>query len=66
MTPARPPYFGHIHRLNAMGGSDSVRCSTPECRRVNAHAERFVRTVRVEVTDRMLVTGERRLHRTAT
>jgi putative transposase len=38
-----------------------IRKSAPQCPKMNAHAERWVGTVRAECTDRMLITGERHL-----
>jgi transposase InsO family protein len=44
------------------GAGIDVVAIPPRSPRANANAERWVRTARAEVTDRMLITGPRHLH----
>lgn len=46
-------------------GIDAVKIP-PRCPRANAYAERFVLTVRTELTDRMLIFGQRHLRQVLT
>jgi transposase InsO family protein len=39
-----------------------IKKSAPQCPKMNAYAERWIRTVRAECTDRMLIVGQRHLH----
>jgi putative transposase len=40
-----------------------VLLAAPRCPRMNAYAERVVRTIRAECTDQMLIIGQRHLQR---
>ncbi len=53
-------FTGSFDAALASAGIQAVKIP-PRSPRANAHAERFVLTVRTEITDRMLIFGERHL-----
>jgi putative transposase len=53
-------YTTSFDAVLAHAGIEAVKIP-PRCPRANAYAERFVLTVRTEVTDRMLILGEQHL-----
>ncbi len=54
-------YTSAFDAVLASAGIQAVKIP-PRSPRANAYAERFVRTIRAEVTDRVLILGERHLH----
>ena len=54
------PFTASFDRVLADAGIEAVK-SPPRSPRANAYAERFVLTARTEVTDRMLIFGQRHL-----
>ena len=55
-------YAAAFDAVLASTGIETV-LTAPQCPRMNAHAERFVLSIRTSVTDRMLIVGEHHLRR---
>jgi putative transposase len=55
----------YTQALDAVFATDDIEIlkSAPQTPRMNAHAERFIRTVRAECTDRLLIYNEQHLRR---
>ena len=53
-------FTGAFDAVLAAAGTEAVKIP-PQSPRANAHTERWVRTVRAECTDRVLIAGQRHL-----
>jgi putative transposase len=60
--PGPTTFTDALDTVSAPLGTEVLK-SAPQAPRMNAYAERFVRTARAERTDRMLIAGERHLRR---